>query len=172
MAIVMIAGLLFPPTTLAYAQDVVPPAPEGEQAEPPAEEPSSVELPAEQTVEPPAETAPVEPPAVELPPEQTVEAPIETAPTDVFPLEQTVVVPELLPTEQVVEQAGGSLPDDQGDEEELPEVIVVEVVETLAENNLTLVDADGNPVALASEEAMEIIATSDPYFTYDPPGSK
>ena len=133
--IIMIAGLLLPPTTFAYAQDVVPPAPEAEQtAEPPSD---AVELPVEQTVEPPADPAPVDPTTIELPAEQTVEAPTEAAPTEVFPLEQTVEVPAGLPTDQPAADGGA-------EEEAAPVESLAEIVEVLNETNTVLVDENDN----------------------------
>ena len=45
-----------------------------------------------------------------------------------------------------------------------PVVEVVEVVETLAEENLVLVDETGTEVPLASEEAAQAITSGDPWF--------
>ena len=153
--IIMIAGLLFPPTTFAYAQDVVPPAPEAEQtAEPPSD---AVELPVEQTVEPPADPAPVDPTTIELPAEQTVEAPTEAAPTEVFPLEQTVEVPAGLPTDQPAADGGA-------EEEAAPVESLAEIVEVLNETNTVLVDENDNEIPLASEDAAEVLEGADPFF--------
>jgi len=43
-------------------------------------------------------------------------------------------------------------------------VVMAEAVEALAENELVLVDAQGEPLPLASQEAAQVLVSSDPYF--------
>lgn len=147
LAIIMIAGLLFPPAAVAYAQDEIPPADTPAEVQ---DEPQSVELPAEATVEAPAEPTD----AVELPLEATVE-PLVAEPTEVvLPVEQTVEAPAASPSGE-----------EEGAEEVVTETIA-EMVEVLDETNTVLVGEDGEVIPLTSEEASEVLTGADPFF-YD-----
>jgi hypothetical protein len=155
VALIMIAGLLFPPSTVVKAQDPIPPAtgeaipetPSEEQtAESPAEltpltdssQQETVEAPidtpsVEQTVESPAD--PAQP--VDLTQQQTIEAPVDTNPSELSPTD---------PGELVLQS-----------QETLPEV--VEAMQGVA---AVLIDSEGEVVPLASQLAAEILADGDP----------
>ena len=162
-----------------FAQDEIPPAeqpapaeePAAETPAPPAEEPAA-EPPAEEpAAEPPAEGEPTgEAPAEEVPMEPTVEAILET-------LEGETELEDLCPEDPLKTEPGacgcGFVDEDlNGDgvadcnevEPEAGENYTAEV-QALAEVGAVLVDASGNEVPLASEDAAEILATADPYFT-------
>ena len=161
MAVFMIAGLLFPPQSLAKAQAEVPPAPAeaGAPAETIEEPAAPVELPAEQTVEAPV----VEPAVVELPGEQTVEAPPEPAPTEEFPVEQTVEVQQVIPPEQAAEAAV----DVESEGDTAPAETMQEIVAVMDETNTILVDENNEEIPLASAEAADALKGADPFF-FDP----
>jgi hypothetical protein len=145
VAIIMIAGLLFPPSTVVKAQDPIPPS-TGEAAP---------EAPVvEQTAEPSADPAA----SFELPPVQTVEAPVAPAPVEVFPAEQTVEVPTELPV------TTGNSPEENSVEEPAPAETLVEIVELLDQTNTVLVNENGDEIPLASQEAEEVLIGADPFF--------
>ena len=165
VAIIMIAGLLFPPSTVAKAQDPVPPstgeaAPEApvveQTAEPPADPATSFELPPVQTVEAPTEAAAV----VVFPLEQTVEIPTGAVPVETFPLAQTVEVP----ADAVLPATTGDSPEEGSVEEPDPAETLVEIVELLDQTNTVLIDENNNEIPLSSTEAVEALETADPFF--------
>jgi len=103
---------------------------------------------AEDTVPPPAAEAPVvDVPFVDDP---VVDAPVMDAPVVDAPVVDAPVVDVPVVDAPVVDASAQ---------------IVTTVVETLAENNLTMVDENGNAIPLASELANEVIESADPYFT-------
>ncbi len=141
--------------------------------EPPAEEPPAEEPPAE---EPPAEEPPTEEPVCEgeCAPEPA-EEPVEEAPAE-EPVEEAVIEGCTDPLAENYNEAAtlddGScyiiaeeLPAEEPPAEEpLAEEDLSEVVQALAEADAILVDENGEEISLASEEAAETLAATDPYF--------
>ncbi|MDP1714434.1 MAG: thrombospondin type 3 repeat-containing protein [Anaerolineales bacterium] len=145
----------------ALADDVAPPPTEAPVVDvAPTEEPVVDAAPTE---EPVVDLAPTEAPVVDV-------APTEVPVMDVAPTEEPVV--DLAPTEEpVVEVAPTDVPvvDAAPTEEPVVEVApptesVSDVVAALAEANAVLVDADGNPIPMASQEAAEALTALDPYI--------
>ena len=46
----------------------------------------------------------------------------------------------------------------------ITETSAEEIIQAADENNLTLVDASGNPLSMAAEETIELLETGDPFF--------
>ena len=115
------------------------------------------EVPPEEPVA--TETTPTEeaPPAEETPP-------TEPAPTEEVPAEPTeeVVVEEVLPTEEVLPEETAPV------EEAAVEEQIAEVVQAMEESGTVLVDESGEPIPLASEEAVELLTDPDPWVCTGP----
>ncbi len=148
---VIAIGMLFPAGAVVVAQDV-PPVTGTEEApvveEPPAEEPTA-EPPADPPAEPPAEETPV--------PEDTAE------PTTEPVIDPTVEVTEEAPVDPTVEptlEETGEAPVPT----EAPVETPAEIIAAAADNGVTLVDEEGNPLVMADEETSELLETGDPYY--------
>jgi len=130
-------------TTPVYAQSEEPPATEPAATESGEDEPAGGESPA-------TEPAEGEPAGSEQPPTEPAagEAPATEPP--------------------LTEPAGSEPPAAETTESELPAAdngeAVAQAVEALAENELVLVDAQGEALPLASQEAAQTLAAPDPYF--------
>ena len=87
-----------------------------------------------------------------------------TAVTEV-PIEEATTAVTEVPTEEPTDEPAV---DPTLVETQIPAPVetetVAEVVEALAENNAVLLDENGEPLSLASEEAEEAIAAADPWF--------
>jgi nitrous oxidase accessory protein NosD len=117
---------------------------------------------------------PTEPAVVEDPLEPTADP---AQPEDLMePVVQDEAAPEALPeptleaSDATVEPtASAESPDDEqapaaGGEQVPEEQVAAEIVQTLDENGAVLVDSQGELIPLASEEAVAVLAVSDPWF--------
>ena len=144
IGLVLIAQLLNP--AAVYADGKTPPAPtETSQA---TEPPVSTELPTEDI----ATKAPV---ATETPSVEPVitEIPVQATETPVATLDAVSATPETVET-AVAEET-----------EDAQEPTVLEVIQEIpSETNIVVVDESGQTLPLATEDAADIIATSDPIW--------
>ncbi len=130
-------------TTPVYAQSEEPPATEPAVTEPGGDESGEGTSPA-------TEPAEGEPTGSEQPPTEPAAG---DAPATEPPLTEPAVSEPPAP-----ETSGSELPAADNGE------AVAQVVEALAENELVLVDAQGEALPLASQEAAQMLAATDPYF--------
>jgi hypothetical protein len=120
IAIIIMAGLVFPPTSLAFAQVEVPPA------DTPAETSSEsgvVEMPVEQTVEAPEITTE----AIEMPVEATVEPPVASL-SENEDAEEIIITETVAEVVEILAETGTVLLDENGDEIPLTSGEAVEVL--------------------------------------------
>jgi len=87
-------------------------------------------------------------------------APLETAPPEEVVQVEEVPVEEELPP--VVEEAASEEVIPAIEDELVP--ALEEITEVMVDAGLELVDENGEPLSLASEEAFELVANSDPYY--------
>jgi len=124
---------------------------------------------ADETIPPQTEPAPAESPAAPQPPD-----PAEAAPTDAGPTgEAPPAEPPADPADAV--PSGEAPPAEEppadpteppaAEEPTPPQEELAQIVETLDQNDIVLVDGQGEPVPLASEEAAEVLqGGSDPWY--------
>jgi hypothetical protein len=129
----------------------------------PSEEPAPVEETSNDlTSQPVVEEVVVEEAVVE-------EVLVEEAVVEEVLVEEVVVeeavVEEAVVEEELLDDGAAPLEDPEPAGEEQTEVDIEQVVETLAESGLVLVDEDQEPISLASTEAVELLSAPDPYFT-------
>ncbi len=140
IAFILSLGMTFPAGGIALAQDPIPPI---------VDEAVAVDEP----VSPP-ETA-LEPAVVQAPEGVPAEPAVGST---AEPIEDPAV-------EAVEVLAVGAAEESTVEPRAVEPEVVAQTVETLAENELTLVDGNGETIPLASGEAAEAIASADPYFT-------
>ena len=155
VVIIMIAGLLFPPSIVVRAQDPIPPSTgeiipetpmEEQTGESPAEPASPLDLPQQETVETPIDSTSVE---------QTAEPTADPAQSGDSTEQQTTdVIVESIPVDE-----SSTGPDES---ENLSQEVLPEVVEAMQDASAVLVDSEGEVVPLASQLAAEILADGDP----------
>ena len=104
------------------------------------------------TEEPLAEVAPTENPVVDA-------APTEEPVVDLAPTEEPIV--DAAPTE---EPAADLAPTEEPVVDAAPTESVAEAVQAMAEAGAVLVDENGQPIPLASQEAESVLSGGDPYF--------
>ena len=160
--------------SVARADDTTPPPPEETQEPPPPEETADSPPTTEETQEPELtqdsptlEVVPTESPVANDPPELQVYPTESLAPTDIPELQVFPTVssepPELqeFPVEELVENEA----DPETPAEEIEgEISLATVVSDAAELDVTLADDTGEPLALGTVEATEILVEGDPYF--------
>ncbi|MHC1785364.1 MAG: hypothetical protein AB9891_21890 [Anaerolineaceae bacterium] len=153
---IVVSLILTPRMAVSAREGTSPPdpaAPEAEQSESLILEQATVEAPA---VVESSQTLQLIPATVEIPPGMTA-----------IPGEPEQAAD---PSDGSVEQTTGYEPetdiqDSTSNEATGMPVKVDEIIDTLAENDLAVVDENGIPLPLASEQAAGILVGADPYFT-------
>ncbi len=150
LVFVLIIGALFPPVAIANAQEEVPPATEEtvtETQENPVEEAGEATTTTEDA---PAESALEAGATVGEPASQTEEAPAESALEAGTPVDEPAASAE----------SSGEVVEEPAPAETLPEVLDV-----MVESDAVLVNAEGEEIPLASQEAVEVLSSAkDPWF--------
>jgi len=151
LSVMLLAALLFSlnPTGFVYAD---------------GEEPTTQVAAGEPVGETTTEVA-TEEPIVETTPEVVNEEPT-AEPTEEVPAQDVTAEPTVSETEIQAESTADPVEKVEVAEEQTGET-VIEVMEALAENEVTLVNETGEPLQLASVESEQAIDLADPWFEYN-----
>jgi len=161
IALFITLALITSNLSAVFADDGAVPAPEGEtQADEPAAEAPAAEEPVVQPeAEAPAAEEPVDEPEADAP---VAEEPVDQSEADAPIEEKPVDQPEAPVDEEPAAQPEADAP--AAEEGAAEGESLTDVVAALNENEVHIVNENGDPVSLASQEAEDMLQSKDPFF--------